>query len=626
MHKYIVVFLWSWCILPFCVAQEMVFSTQVSSTNVGLNNRFQVMFTIKNAPKISKFQLPALTDFVIVGGPMQSSSFSNINGASNSTVAYTYFLQPKRIGKFTILGATAIVDGKLVKSNDVNVTVSKGNTPPNNNAIKYNSNKYYDPANDPFFNDPTIGNTKPSSKSPSTKANTITEKNIADKIFARVDVDKKQAYIGEQITANYNIYSQVPLEAGIKKAASPAGFWAQDLTAYINPQDCERVTENGKEYRKYTLRKTALFATQDGQLNIPEVTLYGNVEIPQESSTTNGGLIGGLINALIDGGNTSIPFNINTTVVPIAIKPLPTNTITNNYSIGNYTIESTIDKGEVTTDQSASLIITVKGNGNIKMIQPPILQLSGDFEKIEPSVFDTITAPTENLAGYKRFIYTLSPRNVGALRVPEASFTFFNTTTQTYETINTNAYTLNVTKGKLGKKERNCLPTDINDIHNTSNVSKQNKVLLPEEPLYWCLYLLPLAALIFTAIHKKVKDNKANNITTHKNKDAQHIATNRLVIVQEMLKDNNNNGFYNETNKALWLFLSDKLGIPLSKLNKNTVWEQLATQGINSETIHDIQSISMLCETNLYGGGEATNKEEIFATTKQIIVTLEQYL
>ena len=53
-----------------------------------------------------------------------------INGAVSSSMTYTYVLQPKEIGKFTIGGATIEAGGKTLTSNGIALDVVKGSARP----------------------------------------------------------------------------------------------------------------------------------------------------------------------------------------------------------------------------------------------------------------------------------------------------------------------------------------------------------------------------------------------------------------------------------------------------------------------------------------------------------------
>jgi hypothetical protein len=620
--------------------QQVIFEASTSAGKVGLDNQFQLTFKITNANRIEKFIVPNITDFIIVGGPMQSSSFNMVNGSTSSSRSYTYYLQPKAVGKFTIQAASASVNGEIIKCNPVTIEVVKGYVQqkqgrPNNGIING-----YDPFDDPFFKDPfgkggkptpnsKGGKPSPNKPAPALPKGTFTYNDIKDKIFAKIDIDKTEPFVGEQITAEYNIYTQIPAEVAIKKPSSPEGFWVQDYGHNsIDPTISEKVMINGKEYRRYTLRKAALFAVKPGILTIPPTDIEGAIEDPNASA----GNMQDILSQIFDMGvQRSIPISFSSTPVQVNVKPLPITDVPQEFtgSVGEYTIEGILDRSELSTDETATITYTIRGSGNIKNIAQPTVSFSGDFEVYPPKIFDTITNTDNEITGFKSFKYVLQPRTSGELFIPPATFTYFDKASNTYKSLSTTEYTLKVKPGHNAGKlsQRKNLPQDIHDIVNDDTMMKQVQQALPEQAAYWLGYLLPLLALggIKMYTHKKQKD--AQHPELQKSKNATHIAQQRLSIAAEMVHQQQqaqHQAFYNETHKALWLYLSDKLSIPLSKLTKDNVQAMLLQAQVPSTTIQQYLHLAGQCEQAVYGQAiPGLNKQDVYNEALNLITTLE---
>ena len=56
----------------------------------------------------------------------------------------------------------------------------------------------------------------------------------------------------------------------------------------------------------------------------------------------------------------------------------------------------------------------------------------------------------------------------------------------------------------------------------------------------------------------------------------------------KLLAENKKEAFYDEVLKALWGYISDKLNIPVSKLSKDNIEEDLAKYGVSPECIKEI--------------------------------------
>ena len=58
--------------------------------------------------------------------------------------------------------------------------------------------------------------------------------------------------------------------------------------------------------------------------------------------------------------------------------------------------------------------------------------------------------------------------------------------------------------------------------------------------------------------------------------------------------------FYEETQNAIWGYISDKLSIPTSQLSKENITIQLLKIGVKEELCNDIIDILNKCEIALY--------------------------
>ncbi|MFM7900565.1 MAG: hypothetical protein ACKPAD_01120 [Bacteroidota bacterium] len=87
------------------------------------------------------------------------------------------------------------------------------------------------------------------------------------------------------------------------------------------------------------------------------------------------------------------------------------------------------------------------------------------------------------------------------------------------------------------------------------------------------------------------------------------------------------NGFYEETGKAIWTYLSDKLGIQTAELNKEQVVSALQNSGATTELSNAIIRILDTCEFARYAGSAAgTNPRSIYEETVKTITDAEKEL
>lgn len=154
--------------------KEPILRVELQYDTVGLYEQFQIKFSLENAQS-AKFHTPDFGDFMLVGGPFQSSQFSMINGITSSSTTHTYILQPKETGSFVIPKTTVNVGTETFTFPEVALVVttevqrqapsSPFGTMPNfddnamNELYKRQEDmfkRHQDMFNDPngFFNDP----------------------------------------------------------------------------------------------------------------------------------------------------------------------------------------------------------------------------------------------------------------------------------------------------------------------------------------------------------------------------------------------------------------------------------------------------------------------------------------
>ena len=74
------------------------------------------------------------------------------------------------------------------------------------------------------------------------------------------------------------------------------------------------------------------------------------------------------------------------------------------------------------------------------------------------------------------------------------------------------------------------------------------------------------------------------------------MAKQRLAKAKKLLQEKKQDEFYSEVSRALWGYVSDRFGIPLSELNRENVTSALRSRSVSPETITSIASTMDQCE------------------------------
>ena len=209
---------------------------------------------------------------------------------------------------------------------------------------------------------------------------------------------------------------------------------------------------------------------------------------------------------------------------------------------------------------------------------------------------------------------------------------YFDTATGSYKTIEGKEYTIDVAKGAsqasptgnvyVVKEDGKMLANDIRYIKLGAAGNDDDKFFASS--LYWLLYIVSLLlfAVAVFVYRKRIKDNE--NITLVKTKKANSVAVRRLKNAKKLLSDNRINEFYDETLKAVWGYMSDKLNIPLSRLSKDNISSELARRGCDETLVADLLSLLNECEFARYAPGDpGATMDKVYKMAVSVISKME---
>lgn len=643
-------------------AQEVVFSTVPSASKVGINDQFQLSFVLQNAGEVSQFSPPSFSGFRVLSGPNQSSqsNISIINGRTqrSTTLQLSYILQPEKKGRLVIQGARVKIGNQTYSSNPVAIQVVPGSVA----ARGYSRQQ----SNDPFGNDPTfqamqrqaqhmmqqmqqqMQQVMPQAQMQPESAkdlSSLDEKNLRNNVFIKVTVDNTHPYVGQQITASYKLYTRLPMNMNLTQLPSLNGFWSEDFNIPNPPKPTIEVI-NGKKYQVFLLKKSALFPQHAGQLTLDPAEAEGIVRVieksPKQSPLADDPGFGSLFmnDPVFNNGFFSryqykdVKVKLSSPPVAIHVRPLPAASQPKSFTggVGNFTIQTHIDSTILFTGASVNYTFTIKGSGNFKLIGNPVIPFPASLNALDPTVVDTITGRTPTITGQKTFTYNLSPQQAGTFVIPSFDFSYFDPTTNSYKTLRSAAITIHVKQGtnttNLTAVSKNGRSKDIHPIFEEAPSWRANSFLFIISPWYWSLYLLAFLAFLIAWYFNSRKNAMEENRALWKNKKANKIAWKRLSTARKLLPQKEaHTAFYEEVSKAVWLYLSDKLSIPLSELSKENIAGKLHERNIAAASVDKLQQLLSECEMALYSpGGGQQQRNHTLDTAFELIGSIENSL
>ena len=562
-------------------------------------DQFRLSYTI-NSQKVRDFRAPNIQGFEVLMGPSRSTQYQNYYGVETNSITFTYILMAEKEGTYKIPGATIVADGNNYTSNSVEIKV----LPPDQSAGA------------------SSGNSRNLSRNHANSGK-ITDKEL----FMMATVSKSDVYEQEAILLTYKVYTQVNLTGLSGDIPDLKGFHTQEVEL-PNQKTFSLEHYNGRNYNTTIWRQLVLFPQQTGKIEIPSVTFEGTVSQMVASADP--------FDAFFNGGNyVNITKNLVTPKLTINVKELPAGKPANfSGGVGEFTLSSSISTQELKTNDAVTIKLVISGTGNMKLINTPEVGFPQDFEIYDPKVDNKFNLTRNGLAGNKVIEYLAIPRHAGTYTIPPIEFSYFDLKSQSYKTLKTDAYTLNVAKGEgnsdqvvanfTSKEDLKVLGQDIRYIKTGDTRLTQKDDYFYGSTSYWLWYIIPLTLfIVFMIIYRKQAMENAN-VAKVRTKKANKVATKRMKNAGKLLAEKKSEAFYDEVLKALWGYISDKLSIPVSQLSKDNIEEELQKHQVADELIKEFINNLNDCEFARYAPGNQDEKmDKIYSSAIDVISKME---
>ena len=560
--------------------------------------RFNVVFIVDGEHAPSAFQWDPGEDFTLVWGPQKgsSSSVSIVNGKTtrSSQTSYTYILQPKKTGSFQLPAATATVKGEEIRSKSVQITVVEGGS--GGSAAQQGS----------------AGGESQSQARQGTVADT-------GELFLRLNLSKREAVVGEPITATLKIYQRANL-TGFEDAKFPKfnGFWSQEVDT---PQNIsfQREQLGDKMYNAAVLRRWVLIPQKAGNLAIDPAEIVCLVNVRTSRPRT-----GSIFDDFFENDYVTQRQRVSTPATSVKVAALPAGAPAGfSGAVGQYGVSAKLSKDALKTHDAASLIVTVTGKGNVSLVEAPKIDFPPDFEVYD--VKATTSTDKSGTNGSKTFEYPFIPRSPGDFTLAPVRFSYYDVNAHRYAAASTDSLKLTVERSAGGagvqpaqdgsgtltvdRKGVKNLGEDIRFIKTKTSLS-EDKGFFVGRPLYWILAaFLVLAAFGVWLSLRKLAARRAD-VAGSRNRKATREALRRLRLAGDFLGKNLYTAFYEELHRALIGFVADKLTMDMADQSKENIAAALTARGVPEQTVNEFTDLLDACEYARYApdaGHEAMN-------------------
>lgn len=575
------------CLLSISlVAQEATLKAKVSKNKLGVNQRLRIEFSIDKQGG-DNFSPPKFTNFRVVGGPSQSVSQSWINGKVTFSQSYTYIIQPKRKGAFSIASASIKIGGKFIKSEPVKVIVLDPVEIPKN-------------PNDPNY---------------------VAQQNI----HLVAEISKANPYVGEGIYVEYRLYVSENVsvyDTSISEAPKYNGFWNQDIK--VNGFPVKMGKYNGENYRYIVLQKALLIPTKTGKLSIDPMRMDIVIGVPSGRADFFGNAI-----------TKNIRREFASTKKIIRPKSLPLEGKPANFAgaVGDFNFSVALSKDILKANETSQVQVKISGKGNLKLFELPTVETPAELEMYQPERKERVRVNASGLSGAITDTYTVVPLYKGKYKIPSISFSYFNPKEKKYKTIATEDFFVDVQEGKelitldtssVRKQEVISTGKNFRYIATKTNFITAKKIDFFKSNLFYVLFLLPLIAIPIGVFIGKKNEERSNDILGNKTRKAEKLAKKYLSKAQKQL--GKKEAFYEALERALHNYLKAKLGVETAEISKERITEILKGKNVEATAIHQFIEVLKNSDFARYTPFTATEMKEEFERAKAVIVQLDKQL
>ncbi|MFV0224894.1 BatD family protein [Empedobacter falsenii] len=373
------------------LAQQITFKSDADKTQVSLGEAFSVGFFIESNTDSytidQPMKYPPHKGLQIVG-EQRSQNVSYINGRGIIEDGIILAFVAEKEGKYRVGAAKIVINGKTYTSKPVDVVV-KGTGLTHNN---YRSN-------------------------------------TSQPVFLQSKVSKTNPYVNEQVSLSVKLYAKDLSYLNRKQNFRQGNL--DGLSPKIvksSPENIKQEIVAGKQYFSEEVARYYVFPQKPGKIEIDPFSV--DVVLP----TTYG----------------AEAVEVRSNPVVINAKELPENGRPKNFSgaVGQFKMNASVDKKEVSTNESINFDIEIVGTGNFNTINLPEINAPKNVEKFAPKKRDAYKTYDTGMKGKVAEQTVLVPNYGGEYTISPVEFSYFDPAKEKYITLKSDSIQLNVSGSK----------------------------------------------------------------------------------------------------------------------------------------------------------------------------------
>ena len=564
---------------PFLFVLHFVSGITITATvdqnKITLDDVFELKVEAIDGSELPQVDMsPIKKKFIVVNGPRQQTNISWVNGKMTSIYGLSWTLSPKKAGTIFLPSLTVTAGKSKFKTNPIKLYVSKN----------------------------PVSSKSENSQSP----------------FIRVELDKNTAYLGEQITVTYQLFTRTDLSIESVDLPEFVGFWMESLYSprQINMRE---VSLKGVQYKKAKLYTVALFPTKTGNISLPPYTINSKVYVEKKRSKRRDPFFD-----VFDSFSSreAIRKIIKSEIKTITVIPYPDGKPSDfTGAVGDYTVRTSVDVQEMKANEALTFYIEVKGTGNLSLFSLPELVFPKSLEVFPPVSEMNKDSFRDKITGTLRWEYVVIPRQSGRYNLPRVELPFFDPKTTTWKRAKAHSIQILVSPGAipisspegLTKQEVALLGKDIR--YHRTVVPKWNKnKRLPVVAVLF--YSLAICGFIFPGMVNTYQKKYFEGMDIRQSKNA---LKNALISLQNRGEDK-----FDICVPVIYTYLKEKFYLQTDKLDPTAVQTVLG-EYIPEKEMDELIQLLYQCDAGRFSPQSADYKSDIIPAVISILKKIDRY-
>ncbi len=569
--------------LQMLAAQELRVSASLKQSTITMNEQLELMLQVRSS---AEFDLRAPEAPVVHGFSYRnvvsssSSQVSWINGVQSSTFTktFTYIYLPQRKGTFTIPGIRFSYKGKNYSTADLKVTVE--------DAQSSSSQQHsYDPWFDPY-------------------AGLYPERSSTNgESLLRCIPESQSVWLGEPVVVSWYLYAENRADSFETLMEKDHPGYGKTIHEQPRSLNYEEVTYRDRRFQRALIKRSVIYPQQVGRIKLP--TLTGRVKF--------------------SGWQSNLNRNLDSEDSWLDVKPLPAGKPADfSGAVGKFRISQSFSASKISLGEALICTVTVSGRGNFgQFIPQPFPKIAG-FQISEPGVQDNLKNAID---GTRRIVYTLIPKETGDYEIPGAEFSWFDSSTGSYQVFRGQGITLKVKQGNVlsyfsGLLDRQH-PHTMNPLLERS--SHPNFKAYANSSWFWLIIALCLLSLALGGFFAHERRLQREDPAFYAQKTANRVL-NKYLRKATDAADNLSQDFYPLAESGLTQYLANRYGVSRSLSTQEAI-ELLHLHDLPSDLIGSLEEFFQLCQKARYmpGGAEAADLEEALEKLRALVQAFSRH-